>query len=267
MRRLLALVSLVCAALAGCGGEEGSSILDKDTLVAGVRPDLPGLGVRRPDGGFEGLDVDVARYLAGRMGKRVRFVPALAADRERLLLDREVDLVPTFWVDPEWKLRLAFAGPYYLSYQDILVRTGERGVRGVHDLKGRRICAVSGAGAADQVIKERRVPAVPVAATGYDQCMTMLESGRVDAITTNDTILAGLRLRRPAGVRLLNARFGERRTGIGIRRGDPSGCEALNKAITHLYQDGTMTRLMRKWFTGSGLPLTDVDVPEFEGCL
>ncbi|WP_067799525.1 transporter substrate-binding domain-containing protein [Actinomadura formosensis] len=266
MWRLVVTGMVAGALLSGCGGE-GASILGKETLVAGVRPDLPGIGFRRPDGTFEGLDVDVSRYLAGRMGKKVRFAPVLARDRERLLRHGDVDMVLTFWVEPEWKQRLTFAGPYLLSYQDILVRNRMRDVHGVHDLKGRRICAVTGAGAAEAVTVERQVPAVPVAARSYDECMTMLGDGRIDAITTNDTILAGLETGRGDGFRLLRARFGERRTGIAVRRGDLDGCEALNRAITQMYQDGTMAKLMRKWFGTSGLDLSDVEVPEFEGCL
>ncbi|MFA1549668.1 transporter substrate-binding domain-containing protein [Actinomadura chokoriensis] len=267
MRRPIAVVLAACLVLSGCGGGEGTSILGKETLVAGVRPDLPGIGLKRPDGTFEGLDVDVSRYLAERMGKKVRFVPALARDRERLLREGDVDMVLTFWLEPEWTQRLAFAGPYLLSYQDILVRAGEKDVKGVRDLRGRKICAVTGSGAAEAVTVERQVPAVPVAARSYDDCMTMLRDGRIDAITTNDTILAGLKTRQGDGFRLLNARFGERRTGIAIRKGDPGGCEALNRAITQMYQDGTMAEFMHKWFGTSGLDLSDVEVPQFEGCL
>ncbi|GAA4238919.1 glutamate ABC transporter substrate-binding protein [Actinomadura meridiana] len=266
-RRLVALGLTGCLAVSGCGGGDGSSILDEKTLVAGVRPDLPGIGFRQADGRFEGLDVDVSRYLAERMGKKVRFAPALAADRERLLRDGEVDMVLTFWLEPEWTQRLAFAGPYLLSYQDILVRNDEHAVRGVRDLAGRRICAVTGSGAAEAVTRERQVAAVPVPAKSYDDCMRMLADHRIDAITTNDTILAGLKARQGGGFRLLNSRFGERRTGIAIRKGDPDGCEALNKAITRMYQDGTMASLMKKWFGTSGLDLSDVEVPQFEGCL
>ncbi|SNR41673.1 transporter substrate-binding domain-containing protein [Actinomadura mexicana] len=267
MRRPFAAAMAGSLLLGGCAGGGPRSIRGEETLTAGVRPDLPGIGFRRPDGTFEGLDVDVSRYLAAQMGKKVRFVPALARDRERLLRDGDVDMVLTFWLEPEWKQRLAFAGPYLLSYQDILVRDGERGVRGVRDLKGRRICAVTGSGAAEAVTVERQVPAVPVAARSYDECMGMLADGRIDAITTNDTILAGLKTRRGAGFRLLNARFGERRTGIAIRRGDPDGCEALNTAITRMYQDGAMAAFLHKWFGSSGLDLSDVEVPQFEGCL
>ncbi|WP_119728052.1 transporter substrate-binding domain-containing protein [Thermomonospora amylolytica] len=265
--RVVALGLAGCLPLAGCGGGGGASILAKDTLVAGVRPDLPGIGYRqRRGGGLEGLDVDVARAVAARMGKKVRIVPVLARDRERLLRDRAVDMVLTFWVEPAWKERVAFAGPYYVSYQDILVRADERRIRRVRDLEGRRLCAVMGAGAAGQVIDKWRIPAVPVSARSYDECVAMLRSGDIDAISTNDTILAGLKNREGEGFKLLNARVGERRTGIGMRQDDPGGCEAVNRAITQMYQDGTMPRLMRKWFGASGLDLSEVAVPQFEGC-
>ncbi|MFB4304820.1 transporter substrate-binding domain-containing protein [Actinomadura sp. GTD37] len=267
MRRPIAAVLVAGALLTGCGGEEKASVLDEETLVAGVRPDLPGIGVRRPDGTFEGLDVDVSRYLAERMGKKVRFVPALARDREDLLQKGDVDMVLTYWLEPAWAQRLSFAGPYLLSYQDILIRDGQKDVENVRDLAGRKICDVDGSGAADAVIVERQVPAVPIAARSYDECMTMLKDGRIDAVTTNDTILAGLKTRQGEGFRLLNSRFGERGTGIAIRKGDPDGCEAINRAITLMYQDGTMPKLMRKWFGTSGLDLTGIEVPQFNGCL
>ncbi|MBO2451868.1 transporter substrate-binding domain-containing protein [Actinomadura barringtoniae] len=266
MRRLVAS-GLVCVCVStGCAGRESTSLLDKGTLVAGVRPDLPGIGSVAAGGGLEGLDADVTREIARRLRMKARIVPARAADREPMLNERRADLVLTFWIRPDWKQRLAFAGPYYPSYQDILVRAGERRVRNVRDLKGRKICAVTGAGAADQVTKERQVAAVQVPASSYDECTAMLRSGRIDAITTNDTILAGLKLRNGAAFRLVNARFGEQRTGIGMRRDDPDGCEAVNKAITQMYQDGTMARLMNRWFSGSGLDLSSLNVPEFEGC-
>lgn len=244
-----------------------SGLLAKGTLVAGVRPDLPGIGARGKSGALEGLDVDVATYVAKALGKRVRIVPAVAADRERLLLrDKSVDMILTYWIRADWKTRIAFAGPYVPSYQDVLVRSDEQRVRNVHDLAGRPICAVEGAGAADLVIKGLSVPAVPVRTKGYAQCTTMLRDGRIDAITTNDTILAGLRNQQGTSFRLLGARFGEQRTGIGMRPGDPDGCEAVNKAVTQMYQDGTMAKSMRRWFGGSGLDMSVVAVPQFEGC-
>ncbi|WP_245679168.1 transporter substrate-binding domain-containing protein [Actinomadura hibisca] len=271
MVRLRLLVGLVvlCASLAACG-RSGDSLLAKDTLTVGVRPDLPGLGHRKADGTFEGFDIDVARYVGERLGKKVRFVPVLANDRIPALTSGRADLVlATLSVTPERKTQIAFAGPYFLSYQDVLVRTGERGVKGVRDLKGRRFCGVEGADPVKRLQALNGMDKVTIVeARDYDECMTKIGNGAVDAITTNDVILAGL-AKRAGGqrYRLVNAQISEQSTGIGIRQGDLDGCEALNKAVTRMYQDGTATRLVGKWFAGTGLGRATVQVPQFEGCM
>ncbi|MBW8484069.1 transporter substrate-binding domain-containing protein [Actinomadura parmotrematis] len=264
----VAACAVLCAGLAAaCGTERAPSLLDQDTLVAGIRPDLPGLGLRRADGSFEGLDVDVARYVAAALGKRVAFIGVKAADRIPALLDGRADLIlATLSVTPERKTRIAFAGPYYNSFQDVLVRTDERGVDGVRDLKGRRFCSVTGSDTAQRMLALPGMTARIVPAPDYGRCTALITSRKVDAITTNDVILAGL-VRRTPGLRLLGARISEQNTGIGLRRGDPDGCEALNRAITRMYQDGTAARLTRKWFGGTGLDRDTVEVPQFEGCL
>lgn len=259
---------LVGGLLSACGPDGRESLLDKSTLVVGVRPDLPGLGLRRPDGKFEGFDIDVARYVADRLGKKVRFVQALASARIPLLTSGRADMVlATLSVTPERKTKIAYAGPYYMSYQDVLVRSDERGVKDVRDLKGRRFCAVEGADPTKRLLAIHGMTAQIVPAMDYDECMAMIKSRRVDAITTNDVILAGLIRREGGGFRLINARISEQNTGIGLQKGDPDGCEALNRAITRMYQDGTAAKLMAKWFAGTGLDLSIVEIPQFEGCV
>jgi glutamate transport system substrate-binding protein len=263
------LATLLAGAAAGCGadgGGGGGSILDQPTLVVGVRPDLPLIGRQLPGGGFEGLDVDVARYVADHLGARIELVATRAADREPMLLAGEVDLVfAIFSITQDRKTRVGFAGPYFVSYQDLLVRDSETGIAGVRDLAGRNLCAVSGSNVPDRVVEERGVPATLVPADGYDECMAMLRDGTVDALATNDVILAGLAHGRP-GVRLVGARYSQERTGVGMRPGDVAGCEAVNRAITDMYQDGTARRLLEKWFGGTGIDLSTVAVPQFEGC-
>ncbi|TDC54888.1 transporter substrate-binding domain-containing protein [Actinomadura sp. KC345] len=267
--RILAAVVLLGGLVGACGQTGPESLLDKSTLVVGVRPDLPGIGRKRGDGEFEGFDIDVARYVADRLGKGVRFVEALAADRIPLLTSGRADMVlATLSVTPERKTEISFAGPYYMSYQDVLVREDERGVEGIRDLKGRRFCSVQGANPAERLRAIHGMTARLVPAKDYDECMEKIKAGAVDAISTNDVILAGLVKREGDGFRLVNARIGEQNTGIGLQKGDVRGCEALNKAITRMYQDGTAPKLLDKWFGGTpGLDLSIIEVPQFEGCV
>ncbi len=262
---LLGGLLAACADVGDVGGG-GESLLDKDALVVGVRPDLPGIGLRRPGGGYEGFDVDVARYVAGKLERKVRFVEVLSNDRLKVLTDGKADMVlATLSVTPERKTKVSFAGPYYVSYQDILVRSDER-ARAVRDLKGRRFCGVEGSDPVKRLLAVHGMTAKIVSAKDYDACMAKIRTRAVDAITTNDVILAGLIRREGTGYRLVNARISEQNTGIGVRRGDVDGCEALNRAITKMYQDGTAAKLITKWFGGTGLDLTYVEIPQFEGC-
>jgi glutamate transport system substrate-binding protein len=269
MKRLLPVALALTALLAAsCGAGNGTeSIADKESLVIGVRPDLPSVGFRQDDGSFEGYDVDVAAYLAGKLGKEVEFIPVLASDRERVLVEGEADLVvATYTISQDRKATVLFAGPYHVSYQDILVRPGETGIRNVRDLKGRRICEVVGSNAAQRVLEERDVAAEVRPFKDYAACTAALKANAVDAITTNDVILAGLAKEEGGGLRLVNTQFNEQRTGVGMRRGDVAGCEEVNRAITDMYQDGTAERLLKKWFADTGLTIGTVAVPQFEGC-
>lgn len=268
MKRLLptalALIALLGAA---CGTGAPESVVDKDGIVIGVRSDLPSVGFRTGEGTFEGFDVDVATYVAGKLGKKLTFIPVLAADRERVLLDGRADLVvATYTISQDRKAKVLFAGPYHISYQDILVRPDETAIGNVRDLKGRRICEVQGANAAQRVVEERKVAARVVPFKTYQDCMAALKAGQVDAITTNDVILAGLAKQDGGGLRLVNAQFNEQRSGIGMRKGDVAGCEEVNRVITGMYQDGTAATLLKKWFGTTNLSFGTIAVPQFEGC-
>jgi glutamate transport system substrate-binding protein len=268
MKRLLPAVLALTALLAGgCGMGGSESIESKDKIVIGVRTDLPSVGARKPDGTFEGFDVDVARYIAQKLGKEFEFIPVLAADREKVLLNGKADLVlATYTISQDRKAKVLFAGPYHISYQDILVRPDESSIGNVRDLKGRKICEVKGSNAAQRVVEERKVAASVVPVSDYASCLAALKDRRVDAITTNDVILAGLAIKDGSGLRLVNAQFNEQRTGVGMHKGDVAGCEAVNRAITTMYQDGTASKLLHKWFGKAGLNLSTIAVPQFEGC-
>ena len=266
--RSLAALSLAALLLAtGCGAGGPTPIVGKETLLIGVRPDLPSLSFRKPDGGFEGYDVDVAAYVAKRLGAQAEFVAVPGADRERDLKDGTADMVlGAFSIDQNRKKTILFAGPYHLSYQDILVRKDETRINKVSDLKGLKICQVGTSNAPKRVIKERNVPAIPVKADTYAICVQKLKNNEIDAITTDDLILAGLAKPEGDRLRLLHVQLSEQRAAIGLRLGDLDGCEAINRAITQMYQDGTAAKLLRKWFGSSVLRIEAVSVPQFEGC-
>ncbi|RFS86817.1 glutamate ABC transporter substrate-binding protein [Actinomadura spongiicola] len=267
--RAAAAVVVAAAGLTACGlgGSEEESMAGKDSLVIGVKEDQPALGVKRPDGTYEGFDVDVAVYIAGKLGiprSRLTFRTTNSSVREDALASGTVDMiVATYSITAGRKTKVTFAGPYYVAHQDTFVRADATAINDVRDLKGKRICEVTGSNSWRRVIEERKVAATPVTVNTYGACMDALAAGRLDAVSTDDLILAGFAAGRPG--RMINAPFTDEKYGVGLKKGDLKGCEEVNRAITAMYQDGTAGRLLLKWFGGSGLKLT-TSVPQFEGC-
>ncbi|MBA2890379.1 glutamate ABC transporter substrate-binding protein [Nonomuraea soli] len=266
MRTILAAALLLTAGCGAGGAGGGASILDRDELVVAVKGDQPGLAVRTRGGAFEGFDVDVATYVARHLGKKVRFVETTSEGREDKLRSGEADMVvATYSISPPRKRQVMFAGPYYVSRQDILVRKGTRGIRGVRDLAGRRLCEASGSISTSRVVDARGVAAVLVPAGTYGECVELLKKGAVDAVSTGDLILAGYAAREKGAFTIVNAPFTEERYGIAVRPGDVAGCEEINRAITVMYQSGAAAKLLRDRFGATGLELTPF-MPQFEGC-
>ncbi|MFD0683688.1 glutamate ABC transporter substrate-binding protein [Actinomadura fibrosa] len=261
-------VLTVLAGTSACGldGSEPHTVARKHSLVIGVKEDQPMLGFKR-GGTYEGFDVDVALYVAGRLGvprDRVRFRTTNSSVRESALASGAVDMIfATYSITAKRKTQVTFGGPYYVAHQDTLVRADATSIGNVRDLKGKRICEVTGSNSWRRVVEERRIAARPVTAPTYGACMDDLAAGKLDAVSTDDLILAGFAAGR--GVRIVNAPFTDEKYGVGLKKGDLEGCELVNRAITRMYQDGTAARLLDKWFGKSGLKLT-TSVPQFEGC-
>ncbi|WP_157246287.1 substrate-binding periplasmic protein [Nonomuraea typhae] len=265
MRRLLICLVLLVTA---CGAARAESLVDKDELIVAIRSDVPLISFKKPDGAYDGFNIDVAEDLISRLGKKIRWLEIKAGDQLTVLTGGRADLVFAHMsVTPERKKVIDFAGPYHVDFQDIAVRPADKGaIRDVRDLEGRKICWVRGTNIAQRIVDERQVKAIPVPADDYSACLEMIKDGRIDAISTNSQILAGLLTRPGVDLRLVGATFNEQRTAIGVRKGDVDGCEELNRAITQMYQDGTAHMLLDKWFGTSGIDLSVVSVPQFEGC-
>lgn len=256
---------------AGCGIDNPAedSVIGKSSLTIGVYSDRPGMSIRDAKGVYTGFDIDVAKYIARRLGvpeDHLRWRSVTVAQREPVLLNGQADMVvATYSITPERMTKVGFAGPYYVSHQDIMVRAGDTSVRNVRDLKGKRLCQIAGSISEERITKQRKIPVTLVPASSYADCMDKLINRSIDAVSTNDVILAGYAAQQIGRARMVNAPFSDEPSGIGLRKDDVAGCEAVNKAITQMYQDGTAARLLNHWFGPTHLKITTT-VPQFQGC-
>jgi glutamate transport system substrate-binding protein len=211
-------------------------------LVVGVKDDQPYLGERDPaTGRYSGFDIEIARMTAASLGfgaDAVRFKAIASANRETALSSGQIDTyVGTYTINDRRKKQVGFAGPYYLAGQDLLVRSGEDGIRGPRDLEGKKVCSASGS-TPIQRIESDYPKATPVTYDTYSVCVDNLLTFQVDAVTTDDSILLGYAAKAPDELRVVGRPFSKEPYGIGLARGDTALRHALDDALVAHERNG-----------------------------
>ncbi|PZS29350.1 MAG: glutamate-binding protein [Pseudonocardiales bacterium] len=255
---LAAATLLVTVSACSKKSNKGNSLADKPSkLTIGIKFDQPGLGLKAPDGSYKGFDVDVAKYIAKQLGVKesnITFKESKSAVRESLIEKGEVDyIVATYSITDVRKEKVAFAGPYFVAHQDLLVKSNNTKITGPESLTGNmKLCSVKGSTPA-QKIKDKYAKAVQLQEFGtYSDCVDALLSGAVDAVTTDDVILAGYAAQHPGELKLIGKGFSDEKYGVGLKKTDTKGKQAINDAIKKMLQDGSWEAALKKNVGPSG---------------
>ncbi len=222
-----------------------SALLQKakgGTLTIGIKFDQPGLGQQEPDGSFTGFDVDVATYVAKELGvpaSGITFRQTKSSEREDSIANGTVDyIVATYSITDSRKEKVNFAGPYFVAHQDLLVKS-DSDITGPDAMSGRILCSVAGSTSA-QKLKDKYAATVALQEySTYTECVSALVSGAVEAVTTDDVILAGYAAQYPGQLKLVGKGFSDENYGIGLKKGDAAGTTAINAAIAKMISDGS----------------------------
>lgn len=246
-----AIVAAATLALTACGKSDdgGGGSGSGESLTIGIKFDQPGLGQKTPDG-YVGFDVDVATYIAKELGvdaENIEWVEAKSADRETLIKNGDVDfVVATYSITDKRKAEVDFAGPYFIAHQDLLVRKDDSSITGPDALDGKKLCSVTGSTSAQRVKDEYSKGTDLQEYGGYSECLTGLENGAVDALTTDDTILAGLAAANEGKFKLVGKGFSDENYGVGLKKGDTELRGKINAAIEKMFSDGSWAASVEK---------------------
>lgn len=231
-------------------GSTMAKIRARGRLIAGVSADTYLLGSRNPlNGQVEGFDIDVVKQIAKAIlgdENKVQLRVITAAQRLPVLQAHEVDVVVrnmTITCD-RWK-DIAFSAEYFRSGQRILIRRGSS-ITGLATLAGKRVCAPLKTSSMDNLI--RLAPtAVAVGADNHTDCLVKLQSGDVEAITGDDTVLAGLAAQDPYAEVLAEKPFTAEPYGVGIPRDQRDMVRFVNGVLERMRADGSWTKSYHRW--------------------
>ncbi|MFE8970919.1 glutamate ABC transporter substrate-binding protein [Streptomyces albogriseolus] len=251
-----ATVFALALTVTACGGgdsdNESSSGGGKDKITIGIKFDQPGLGQKTPQG-YEGFDVDVATYVAKKLGyeeNQIEWKESKSADRETMLQRGDVDFIAaTYSITPERQEKVDFAGPYLLAHQDVLLRADDDEIKSPEDLNDARLCSVTGSTSA-QNVKEKLAPKAQLQNyPTYSACLTGLQNGAIDALTTDDSILAGYASQSQfkGKFKLGGFKMTDENYGIGVKKGSDLK-DKINKALEEMVADGSWDTAVKENF-------------------
>jgi polar amino acid transport system substrate-binding protein len=233
-------------------GSTMERILQRGRLIAGVDQNSYLMGFRNSfTGEIEGFDVDVTRQIAKAIfgdEKKVQFKVVTSAERIPMLQRGDVDVVVrTMTITCDRLDKVDFSSVYYQAGQRVLVRRNS-GITGVDSLEDKRVCVASGSTSLANVVNRVKTT---ISVPNWTDCLVMLQQGQTDAISTDDTILAGLAAQDPY-TEVVGSRFTEEPYGVGIPKGQDDLVRFVNGVLERIRADGTWSGIYGRWLSRLG---------------
>ena len=264
---VVGVIATIGTSLIGCGSSkttnngdkkeavnQDSSTLDKNELIIGLDDTFVPMGFKDESGELVGFDVELAKAVAEKLGKKIKFQAIDWSMKETELNGGNIDLIWNgYSINDERKEKVEFSNPY-LNNRQVIITLSDSSVNTKKDLEGKKVGAQDQSSSVDAVKADGDIEAkfddgkLITFETNNDALMD-LEAGRLDAIVA-DEILARyyMRERGEDKYKVLEEDFGDEQYGVGIKKGDTAFVEEFNKALKNTIEDGTAGKISEKWF-------------------
>lgn len=231
-------------------GDLYDEIISRGKIRVGINTDSKPFGFIDEKGQISGYDADLARYIAQYIVKsrdRIEFVPVTPANRLIKASTGKVDIViSTVTITPQRQEVVSFSIPYDVAGQAVLVKSNSS-ISSLSDLAGQNVGVIFGT-TAEKNMKNLVPTANLLGFRSYKDAYIALKAGKINAITSDDTILNRFAI-DDKSVKLLPKRYSREPYGIAFKKGDSTVKlkENLDFAIKDLQQKNVITRLRKTW--------------------
>jgi polar amino acid transport system substrate-binding protein len=231
-------------------GSTMAKIRQRGRLIAGVDQTTHLFGFLNPStGNLEGFDIEIVKQIAdaifGTWQGHVQWTTMPSAERENVLKSHVVDIVVRTYSITCVRLQdVDFSSTYYMAGQRVLV-PNDSDVNSLADLGGKKVCAARASTSLAAIAQAASKP-VPVSVNNWSDCLVMLQQGQVDAISTDDVILAGMAKQDP-NLKIVGAPFTQEFYGVGIPKGQEDMVRFVNSVLENLRSNGVWQQNYNTW--------------------
>ena len=244
---LLALMALVMAlSLSACGGGSGDLTVEKGKLHMSTNAEFPPYEMVKGDGGFEGIDVEVAEAIAAKLGLEL-VVDDMGFDAALLAVQNgQSDIAMAgITVTEDRQQVMDFSDSYATGIQVIIVKE-DSPIQTKDDLANAdKIGTQDGTTGASYCADDYGEEHVTVYKTGALAIMDLL-AGTIDAVVI-DNGPAQEYMAANEGLKILETEYANEDYAIGFQKGNTALLEAVNAALAELKADGTFQGIVDKY--------------------
>ncbi len=248
-------VSIICSFLVGflflsaASADVLADVQKRGTLVVGVKDSLPPFGyIDEKSRDIVGYDIDFAKAIAKTIGVKLEMKPVTSANRFPMLSEQNVDLVIATTTKTKERLeQVDFSHAYFLTGQKFITNKGK--VKTLKDLETARIGSAKGS-TSEKNVASVLPKAKVVSFDDYPQAVLALQQGKVQAVTTDEAILAGLlaKMKNAQKYEIPDLQISDEPYGIAIKKGEAALVSLVNTTLLELEKTGEAEKIFNKWF-------------------
>ena len=243
---LLSAAALLCSGLAQAQGALDAVMTKKQINIA-VPTDFPPYGFVGTDMAPRGLDVDMARLIAGKLGVKLELVPVTSANRIPYLQTKKADLViSTLGKNPERAAVIDFTSAYSPFFQAVFASKA-LAIKTPADLAGKTVGVTRGAIEDMELSKVAPAGAVIRRFEDNNGTVSAFVSGPVQVIATGASVAGNMMARNPQLGAEYKFVLKDSPNFIGVAKGEDALRLKVNEIIAAAKASGELDKLAVQW--------------------
>jgi len=248
--------ALLAFGLSACATSSIQRVLEQGELVVGTAANMPPLNMTTRDGRIVGYEIDIAAQMASAMGVQLKLVPMPFGELLPALEAGRLDMVISgITMTPERNLKVAFAGPYFISGKSFLTKratiASARDAR-ILDRPEATLAALKES-TSESFVRQFLPRATLVQVESYDEGVQKVLDDEVEALIADFPICIVSVFRYPdRGLASLITPVTYEPLGIALPADDPLFVNLIENFLGTLKGDGRLRALQNRWFKEQG---------------
>jgi polar amino acid transport system substrate-binding protein len=253
-RRLAVLAAALLAAPA-FAQTALDDVLAKKQITIAIPTDFPPYGFVGTDLKPQGLDIDMANYIAAKLGVKAELVPVTSANRIPYLQTKKADLViSTLGKNPEREKVIDFTAAYSPFFQAVFAAKGTA-IKSPADLAGKTVSVTRGAIEDMELTKVAPGSADIKRFEDNNATVSAFVSGQVQAIATGASVAGNMMARNPQLGTEFKFVLKDSPNFIGVAKGEDKLRSKVNEIIAGAKAAGDLDKMAVRWL---GRPAGDL---------